>query len=44
MANSNPLERVNQEVKRRLDVVRTFPNDQAVTGLVGALLLETNDE
>jgi len=44
IASTNPLERVNREVKRRSDVIGIFPNDEAIVRLVGALLLETNDE
>ena len=44
IASTNPLERVNKEIKRRADVVGIFPNDAAVVRLVGALMLETNDE
>jgi putative transposase len=44
IASTNPLERLNKEIKRRSDVVGIFPNDAAIIRLVGALMLETNDE
>jgi putative transposase len=42
--STNPLERLNKEVKRRADVVGIFPNEASITRLIGALLLEQNDE
>ncbi len=44
IASTNPLERVNREIKRRADVIGIFPNDGAIIRLVGALMLETIDE
>ena len=44
ISSTNPLERLNKEIKRRSDVVGIFPNDAAIFRLVGALMLETNDE
>ena len=42
--STNPLERLNKEVKRRADVVGIFRNEGAIVRLIGAVLLEANDE
>jgi putative transposase len=42
--STNPLERLNKEVKRRADVVGIFPNETSILRLIGAVLLEANDE
>ena len=44
IASTNPLERLNKEIKRRTDVVGIFPNEAALVRLAGALMLEQNDE
>ena len=42
--STNPLERVNREIKRRIDVVQVFPNDDSLLRLVSAVLFELHDE
>jgi putative transposase len=42
--STNPLKRLNKEVKRRADVVGIFPNEDSIVRVIGAVLLEQNDE
>jgi putative transposase len=44
IASTNPLERVNKEIKRRANVIGIFPNDEAIIRLVGALVVEQTEE
>ena len=42
--STNPIERLTGEIKRRTEVVGIFPNEAAIARLIGAILLEQNDE
>ena len=42
--STTPIERLNGEIKRRTEVVGIFPNEDAIVRLIGAILLEQNDE
>ncbi len=42
--NTNPIERLNKEVKRRADVVGIFPNEASIMRLIGAVLFAQKDE
>ncbi|RTR31547.1 IS256 family transposase, partial [Robertmurraya yapensis] len=42
--STNSLERLNQEVRRREQVIRIFPNTQSAFRLIGAVLMQVNEE
>ncbi len=42
--STNPIERLNGEIKRRTNVVGIFPNEAAITRLIGALMKEQSEE
>ncbi|VIO69886.1 hypothetical protein CI41S_21330 [Bradyrhizobium ivorense] len=44
LSATNPIERLNGEIKRRTEVVGIFLNEDAIVRLIGAILLEQNDE